>query len=173
MQVRLGLRTPNYAKQLHILTIDPLSFQQSASTLACISSRHVARFENLGGEVYVGPKIWGGASSKGGAKIWGGGGTPPCLPPSNMPFFRASNSNIESLMHSSPVSLCKGTNCMLVYAGVNCFEDRNETKEKFRVAKVLYITCSTWLNFLFHSIISFIFRRKFNFVLQVKSDWAN
>ena len=40
-------------------------------------------------------------------------------------------------MHSSLVSLCKCINCMLVYAGVNCFVDRNETKEKFRVAKVL------------------------------------
>ena len=29
------------------------------------------------GELYVGPKIWGGASSKGGAKIGGGGGRPP------------------------------------------------------------------------------------------------
>jgi hypothetical protein len=32
------------------------------------------------GELYVGPKIWEGASSKGGAKIWGGGGAYAPLP---------------------------------------------------------------------------------------------
>ena len=58
-----------------------------------------------------------------------------------------------------------------VYADANCFEDRNETKEKLRVAKVfLYITCSTWLNFLFHLLVSSckFQKRKFNFVLQVR-----
>ena len=58
-------------------------------------------------------------------------------------------------MHSSPVSLCKCTNCMLVYAGVNCFEDRNETKEKFSVAKVvLYLHYLLYLVEFFVSFIS-------------------
>ena len=52
---------------------------------------------------------------------------------------------------------------MLVYAAVNCFVDRNETN----VAKVLlYITCSTWLNCLFLSLVTsckFYFSKKVKF----------
>ena len=53
-------------------------------------------------------------------------------------------------MHSSPVSLCKCTNCILVYAGVNCFEDRKETKEE----SVLQKCCCTWI-FYFIQRVSF------------------
>jgi len=43
--------------------------------------RDAGRSENLGGRVVMwGPKIWGEASSKGGAKIWGGGVRPPDPP---------------------------------------------------------------------------------------------
>ena len=48
---------------------------------------------------------------------------------------------------------------MLVYAGVNCFEDRNETKEKFRVVNYLLYVVEFFVSF----ISKFYFSKKVQF----------